>query len=439
MLLFEIFASSKNDVHGSKGVAMISEDGKKERADKEPLNFTKAAIEALPVPAKGAPWKYYYDTKVSGLAIGVGPSGIKTFILYRKVNRKPERIKIGRYPDLTVDKARAMAVTLISDIAGGANPAELKRARRAEMTFGDLFDQYHKNHSVPHKKTADEDKQKFDKYLSNNKDGINLASRRLSEITKAEVAQLFAKISKSHRVTANRVLALVSSIFGKAIEWGIWNQINPCQGIRKHSEVSRDRFLQPDELPKFFEQVLAYPNTTVRDYILISLLTAARRSNVLAMNWNDVNLERGEWRIRETKNGTPQSVPLVPDAIVILEARKNSTACSDSEFVFPGAGESGHLVEPKKAWKIILDKAGIADLRLHDLRRTMGSWQAGTGANLSVIGRSLNHKSTQTTAIYARLWLEPVRNSMETAASAMFAAAGLNSEKRIDEEISDDE
>ncbi len=154
----------------------------------------------------------------------------------------------------------------------------------------------------------------------------------------------------------------------------------------------------------------------------MSLLTGARRSNVLAMNWNDVNLERGEWRIRETKNGTPQSVPLVPDAIAILEARKNSAVCADSDFVFPGTGESGHLVEPKKAWKIVLDKAGIADLRLHDLRRTMGSWQAGTGANLSVI---VNHKSTQTTAIYARLWMEPVRNSMETAASAMLQAAGL--------------
>lgn len=403
-------------------VATMSDSEKKQRAGKDALNFTKAAIEALPMPEKG--WKYYYDTKVSGLAIGIGPSGVKTFILYRKVNRKPERIKIGRYPDLTVDKARTQALTLIADIAGGTNPAELKRARRAEMTFGELFDQYYENHSVPHKKTAAEDKQKFEKYLSSNGDGINLASRQLSEITKAAVAQLFTKISKDHKVMANRVLALVSSIFGKAIEWGIWNQINPCHGIRKHSEVSRDRFLQPDELPKFFEQVLAYPNATVRDYILVSLLTGARRGNVLAMRWDQVNLDRAEWRIPDTKNGTPQSIPLVPDVIAILRARDKERG--DSPFVFPGSGEAGHLVSPKKAWRIILDKAGIADLRLHDLRRTMGSWQAGTGANLSVIGRSLNHKSTQTTAIYARLWLEPVRNSMETAATAMLQAAGLN-------------
>ncbi|HGL6718980.1 Arm DNA-binding domain-containing protein [Burkholderia contaminans] len=83
----------------------MSDSEKKQRAGKDALNFTKAAIEALPMPEKG--WKYYYDTKVSGLAIGIGPSGVKTFILYRKVNRKPERIKIGRYPDLTVDKGDA--------------------------------------------------------------------------------------------------------------------------------------------------------------------------------------------------------------------------------------------------------------------------------------------------------------------------------------------
>src|SRR5471032_1049451 len=279
----EIFKFFKNRGHRSKGVAKMGEQ--KERLDRNALNFTKAAIDGLPVPPKGDSWKYYYDTKVSGLAIGVGPSGVKTFILYRKVNRKPERIKIGRYPDLTVDKARTQAMKLNADISSGSNPAELKRIRRDEMTFGDLFDQYYKNHSVPHKKTYDEDKQKFDKYLSSNKDGINLASRQLSAITRAEIGQLFTKISKEHKVTANRVLALVSSVFGKAIEWGIWNQLNPCQGIRKHSENSRDRFLQPDEFPKFFEQVLAYPNSTVRDYILISLLTGARRSNVLAMSW----------------------------------------------------------------------------------------------------------------------------------------------------------
>ena len=132
--------------------------------------------------------------------------------------------------------------------------------------------------------------------------------------------------------------------------------------------------------------------------------------------------------------GRTQSVPLVPDALEILQTRKKSAACADSQFVFPGSGESGHLVEPKKAWKIILDKADIADLR-----RTTGSWQAGTGANLSVIGRSLNHKSTATTAIYARLWLTPVRAAMQTAATAMLEAAGRGDQASAETESPGDE
>ena len=92
-------------------------------------------------------------------------------------------------------------------------------------------------------------------------------------------------------------------------------------------------------------------------------------------------------------------------------------------FVFPGIGKSGHLQEPKKGWKRILERAKITDLRIHDLRRTLGSWQAKTGASLAIIGKSLNHKNQNTTAIYARLDLDPVRESVNAATKAIFNAA----------------
>ena len=104
---------------------------------------------------------------------------------------------------------------------------------------------------------------------------------------------------------------------------------------------------------------------------------------------------------------------------MVLESPKKAAESSDSPFVFPGCGKTGHLVAPNNAGNDIRDAAGIADLRPNDLRRP-----AGTGANLSVIGRSLNHKST-TTGIYARIWMEPVGNSMETATTARTQAAGL--------------
>ena len=135
------------------------------------------------------------------------------------------------------------------------------------------------------------------------------------------------------------------------------------------------------------------------------------------MRWEDIHFERKEWLIPETKNGESLRVHLVEKVIEILKER----ACRypQSKWVFEGTGETGHLVEPKSGWKRILERAGIKDLRLHDLRRTLGSWQAATGANSFMIGRSLGHKSTQSTAVYARLNIDPVRDSVEKATQAI--------------------
>jgi len=130
----------------------------------------------------------------------------------------------------------------------------------------------------------------------------------------------------------------------------------------------------------------------------------------------------------KAKSKEPIRVVLSPVALNILQTRKPA---STSEWVFPGRGESGHLEEPKKAWKRILKRASITDLRLHDLRRTLGSWQAATGASLPIIGKSLGHSSLQATQIYARLDLDPVRASVNKATDAMLIAgnaAGLLSQ-----------
>ncbi len=161
----------------------------------------------------------------------------------------------------------------------------------------------------------------------------------------------------------------------------------------------------------------------MRDYVKLSLFTGARRSNVQSMKWSDINLDRAEWRIEKTKNGKPQTVTLSVEAIEILRRRQVNAELS--LFVFPGRGESGHLMEPKAGWDRILARAGIQNLRLHDLRRTFGSYQAITGSSLPVIGKSLIHLSPSTTAIYAHLDLDPVRQSVQRASSAIVAAAGL--------------
>jgi len=321
-------------------VHLCGGDMSKAKITRSKVNLTKAKIESLPLPEKG--WAYYYDLKVQGLGIGIGNTGKKTFILYRKINGIPERITLGRYPDLTIEQARGKASEINSAIAKGSNPARIKRGEKAELTFNDLFEEYLERHAKPNKRTWDEDLSKFNTYLAK-----PLGKKRLSTIERANVAAIHSDITKQgYATTANRVKALISSIFGWGISAGLC-ETNPALGIRLNREYSRDRFLQGDELPKFFKALADEQNDTMRDYFLLSLLTGARKANVQAMQWADINFDRAEWRIEETKNNVPQIVTLTPEVMTILRNRKPS---KPTTFVFSGSGSSGHLIEPKRGW-----------------------------------------------------------------------------------------
>lgn len=404
------------------------------------FNFVKKTLDKLPLPTNGQR-AYFYDSTTRGLAIAVSPAGKKVFVLYRKVAGRPERITIGVYPDLTIEQARGKAAELNGAIARGENPASNRRLVRDEDTLDELFKTYWEHHSKPHKKTSSDDQGMFDKHLNGWK------HKKLSDIRRADVLTLHARIgTKSGQYAANRVVELLSSMFNKAIEWG-WGGENPATKVKAFKERKRERFLQPTELPAFFAALAQEPNETVKDYILISLLTGARRSNVQAMRWNEINFHAATWTIPETKNGESVTIHLSAPALSTLEARKTS---SKSDWVFPGKGKTEHLVEPKSAWKRILERAagiqrknwrkanpkkteadfekecpdaGFQDLRIHDLRRTLGSWQAATGASLPIIGKSLGHKSLTATQIYARLNIDPVRAAVDKATNAMLLAA----------------
>ena len=380
------------------------------------FNFIKKSLMAT--RAIGGKITVYHDTTKQGLKLLARPTGIKTFVLYRKIKGRPERITIGRFPEVTIEQARNQVDTLNAKIASGINPNEEKRSLRSEMTIKNLFERYLERYAKVHKKSWQEDHNQFQRYLR------SWENRKLSSIRKSHIQKLHADVgaNKGH-YAANRLLALLHTLFNRAIDWG-WDSTNPAHGIKKFKEKSRDRFIQSDELPKFFKALSEETSIIVRDYILLSLLTGARRSNVLAMRWDEINFDRATWTIPLTKNGESHTIPLVSTAIDVLKTRQENNI-DNSPWVFPGAGISGHLVETKKPWKRILDKAGLKNLRIHDLRRSLGSWQAATGANLSIIGKTLAHKNVSTTAIYARLNIDPIRESMNKATNAMLNAAGV--------------
>lgn len=315
---------------------------------------------------------------------------------------------------MSPEQASNAAYKLMNEISDGINPNKEKKKLREEMLFKDLFEKYINEYAKNRKLSWKTDLGYYDRYLA------NLNSKRISDITTQDIEKLHNKIKESGGLYAsNRTLSLLTKVYNKAKDWG-WHGNNPCQGVKKFKEKSRERFIQGDEIPKFFESLNNEPNETFRDFFYICLLTGARRNNVQCMQWNEINFDRSEWKIKETKNGEAHTIPLALQAIDILKTRYSFRR---NNWVFPSpTSKSGHIEEPKRAWKNLLKRAEIQDLRIHDLRRTLGSWQAATGANSYIIGKSLGHKTQQATAIYARLNIDPVRESVARAVDSMFAA-----------------
>lgn len=381
--------------------------------------LTKTLLTGLAAPAAGKRVTIY-DTEIPKLAMRMTGTGVRAFYVVKRMGGAMVWLKLGTFPDMTCEQARNEAEKVLGEFAKGENPAAVKRAVKAELTFGEAFDDFiekkRKRNGSP---LADKTKRDYRDLLRLYLDRIK--NKRLSEVERSEIKAIHASTTKKSEAQADRAVAVVSAVYTFMLAHEKYSGQNPATGIQKNPAPSRDRFLLADELEPFFTALSESTNEIMRDFFLVALLTGARRANVSAMRWAEVDLTSGVWQIPKTKNGTPQSVTLSPEALSVLESRK----AGGGEFVFPGDGRTGHVVEPKAAWAKLLKAAGIENLRIHDLRRTLGSWQARTGASLPIIGKSLNHKTHQATAIYARLELDPVRRSVNTATEAMMVAAGL--------------
>ncbi|MDR2432881.1 MAG: site-specific integrase [Puniceicoccales bacterium] len=375
--------------------------------NKTEINFTKATLLGLPIPEKGT--LTFCDTKEKGLSLYITSTGHKSFMVRKRIQGQDKRVVLGHFPEMTIEQARKAAQHVKGQIAIGKNPEEEKHKLSNEKTFGEAYEMYLNRHiKVKNKPSTLKDIEKQMKNIL-----YHWSHRFLASLNRFEMQDMHAHIGREHgKYEANRALAYTRAIYNKMIEWG-WEGINPAAKIQKFREQKRDRFILHDELPKFMEALEAEPNRDMRDFFLMCLYTGARCGNVLSMRWEDIDFSINEWRIPDTKNGEPVRIPLIEQALEVLTNRlclKESTP-----WVFPGSGKSGCLVSPQKAWKRILDRAGLKNLRIHDLRRTCGSYQAIAGVSLVVIGKSLGHKSPQSTAIYARLSNDPVREGMKAA------------------------
>jgi integrase len=397
------------------------------RKPAQKLNFTKRALEELEVLA-GDDRLIVFDTKTAGLGFVVFASGARSFFHRRRVRGIAERTTLGKFDDLTIEQARGEASSLNARIAAwklsdyqGESPFE-KRPDAA--TFGELVDRYVERHVQRHASRPERAVQEV--RWAVNRHLVSWKNVKLNEITRSDVVKVHEYVGRKHRTAANRLVQLVRRLYSwaESPDVALHRGENPACHIKLFHESRRTRFLKPAELYPLFTALKKEPNASLRDYVNLALWTGARRGDLLSMRWQNLGLDDNRWEIPHPKNRTPYVVPLTPEAVKILRDRREGS--TGSEWVFPSKrGHAGHLTDFKRGWKALLKRAGLADkdLRQHDLRRTLGSYQAAGGTSLGIIGKSLGHKSLAATAIYAQLDLDPVRESVFNATRTMIAAS----------------
>jgi integrase len=197
---------------------------------------------------------------------------------------------------------------------------------------------------------------------------------------------------------------------------------NPAQGIDDYREHKRDRWVTPEELPRLAQAINEEPNESARNALWLCLLTGARKSELLTARWDWIDWTRGELRLADTKAGRVHHLPLSAPALALL---REIPRVEGNPFILPGKVPEAHLVNVSKPWGRVRAAAGVDDVRLHDLRRTVGSWLAQAGNSLHLIGRVLNHSKQSTTAVYARFGEDSVRAALEQHGARIMGAAGL--------------
>lgn len=394
-------------------------------------HLTDTIIKRLPLPKAGS--RVTWDSTVVGFGVCVTAAGAKSFVFNYRVRGtgRQRRYTIGSATDWSCSSARAKARELRRLVDDDGDPLADIEAEREAPTVGDLVDRFEQEH-LPRRRagTAADYKRMIACY-------IRPAFRHLkvADCTFADIDRLHRKITAAgYKRRANTVVAVLSKMFSLAVKWGMRDS-NPCKGIERNIETMRKRYLSGDELERLVQALAEHPDQQSANAIRLLLLTGARRGEVLAMQWADLDLTAGIWSkpASSVKQNEDHTVPLsAPARQLLAEIRQQqiSKRRPPGQYVFPGGGNTGHVVELKRGWRSLCKAANITGLRIHDLRHSFASQLASGGASLPLIGALLGHSNPTTTHRYSHLFVDPQRAAVERV-GAIIGAAGKPAEKPV--------
>ena len=370
--------------------------------------------------------RIFWDRELPGFGVRVYPSGRKVYVVQSRAQGAPRRVTLGTHGELTTTQARLRAAQVIDRIKGGKEP--IPPPAQAGATIADLAARYLSAHVAQNcnAHTAGIYRGSLENHIL-----PALGMMPLAVVETAHVAALHYRLRSTPRA-ANRALAVLSKMFSLAAAWGlVADGTNPCKGVRKYKEKKRERFLSRDEYRRL-GQALAEAEAdaeagiegAVSLYAIAALrllmLTGCRLNEILTLRWDDIDRTAGEFRLRDGKTGA-RMVPLTPTAETVLAGIERLPL---NPWVIVGKQPGTHLSTITADWYRLRSRAGLDDVRIHDLRHSYASRALAAGESLSMIGKLLGHADIQSTARYAHLARETERLSAARVGGSIGADIG---------------
>lgn len=361
------------------------------------IRITENLIDHLESPASGQ--QVYRDDKLRGFGVRITASGVKSFIVEKRIGSTVRRKTLGRTSDLTVKEARTLAQTFLGSVAKGIDPvAEQKDQRIRSVTLQEVFDDYLTVRKTLKPNTVHDYRRIMRENFS------DWLQRPLQTITKDKVAKRHLEIGQRSPARANNSMRVLRALFnfaagqyedskGRCLFPG--NPVGRLSHTRAWYRIERRRtWIRPTDMPAWYQGVMSLTNLgdslgdTVRDYLLFTLFTGLRKTEGLTLTWQNVDLQERSFVIPDTKNREPHILPMSDFLHELLSKRQETRL---NEFIFAGTGRRGHLIEPHRQIQRVIQQSGVK-FGLHDLRRTFITIAEGLDISVYALKRLLNHK-----------------------------------------------
>jgi integrase len=379
--------------------------------------LTKRLVDA----AETRPAEFFvWDSEIPGFGLRVLPSGRKGYVVQYRAGRRSRRISLGPSTVLTCEQARSRAITIVAAAKTGDDPASRRDADRRAITIKELAERFEKEHIDLRLKpsTAKGYKRMLERFVI-----PRLGNHRVTEVTRADIAQLHHDL-RHIAYDANRCLEMISKMFNLAEMWGLRpDGSNPRKHIKKYPEEKRERFLSPAELKRvgqvlreMEQEGIELPSSIAAVRLL--MLTGCRLGELMNLKWEYVDVTGRALRLPDSKTGA-KVVHLGQPAVKVLEKIER---VEGNPWVIVGTLPGARLSDLQPFWQRVRARAGLKNVRIHDLRHTFASTAVVSGQGLPMIGKLLGHTQVQTTARYAHLAADPVKTAADQVAARIAAA-----------------